>query len=153
MDSERRFILTEAVAMLPLVRRILTDVRESRCRLCRLRRQLERADHPGSEQVRMKDLARHWQVRLDDCLSEAGVLGIRITPGVRCEAHFPFDHQWIGPASDGKIRPACFVYRDAEPTIGEWIFDGWPSGRRRIWPDWWRVYRPGQPRLETSQKH
>lgn len=129
----RLFILTEAAATLPLVRRILVDVREARARLCRLKR-----GRPNGDERR--DLS----ARLVELLAEAGRIGVEITPGVRCEALFPFEHQWIGPKGDGQLRLACFVYSDAEPTIRRWAFAGWLSEPRPCPAEWWRHFRPGQ---------
>jgi hypothetical protein len=75
-------------------------------------------------------------------LSEAAYLGVEITPGVRCEALFPFEHQWVGPQGDNKIRPAYFVYNDVQDTIHEWFFSGWPNDRRHVNAAWWRQFRP-----------
>lgn len=144
MKTQRYFILTEAAAMLPLVRQILIDVREARSRIARLRRERDRAELNNSERAMLNRQWRHWGRKLANCQDEAITLGVEITPGIRCEALFPFEHQWIGPAGDGKIRPAYFVYSDAHSTIREWFFDGWPNDRRPIWPSWWETYRPGQ---------
>lgn len=143
------FILTEAAQMIPLIRRILRDVREARSRLCQIHRALAplvEADRPDLVEER-----RRWRRRLADCLAEAGCLGIEITPGVRCEALIPFEHQWIGPQGDGKIRPAYFVYNDAQNTITQWFFSGWPNDRRKVNPRWWGQFRPAPSRrLQTK---
>jgi hypothetical protein len=60
-----------------------------------------------------------------------------ITPGVRCEALFPFLHKWTGGRGDGRIRKAYFVYSDEQETIARWFFAGWPHDRRQVWPHWW----------------
>lgn len=130
------FILTEAAQTLPLVRRILRDIREARSRLCRLERsQRASASETAGER-------RRWRELLANCLSEAAYLGVEITPGVRCEALFPFEHQWVGPQGDNKIRPAYFVYDDAQATIHQWFFSGWPKDRRHVNSTWWRQFRP-----------
>lgn len=150
MQLERHFILTEAAAMVPLVRRILVDVREARARIARLRRERQDAELTKPDLARWRRRWRHWGRRLANCVDEACSLGVRITPGIRCEALFPFEHQWIGPAGDGKIRPAFFVYNDANPTIEEWIFAGWPNDRRTVCADWWKVNRPSPNRAQAA---
>ena len=150
MRNNRLFILTEAAAMAPLLRKILVDLREARCRLSNLRRKLMRADLSKQGRIQAGRDEEAWRGKLLDCLAEADRLGVRITAGVRCEAHFPFEHKWIGPSGDDKIRPALFVYDDTQPTISEWIFDGWPKDRRKIWPSWWHIYRPGQRRKKIE---
>jgi hypothetical protein len=90
---------------------------------------------------------------LADALREASELGVEITPGVRCEALFSFDHQWIGPEGDNKIRPAYFVFNDAQATIEEWFFSGWPSDRRKVNPKWWHQFRQTPvPRLRIKRQ-
>lgn len=147
MRKRTAFILTEAAATLPLVRQILIDIREARARLSRLDRQIQNKQTRSAARLRLRNQKSQWRARLDDCLGEARRLGIEVTPGIRCEAHFPFDHQWTGPAGDGKIRPAFFVYNDAQATIDEWFFAGWPGDRRKICPKWWKLYR--QPAKAT----
>lgn len=151
------FILTEAAQMLPLVRRILHDLREARSRLCQINRRLrqtalsEDRDAIDPEREALVAERRLWREKLADCLAEAGFLGIEITSGVRCEALFPFEHQWIGPNGDGKLRPAYFVYNDAQNSITEWFFSGWPNDRRKVNPRWWRQFRPAPARrLQTK---
>jgi hypothetical protein len=145
------FILTEAAQTLPLVRRILRDVREARSRLCRLNRvgvgttEIARKAHQEERQ--------RYRQQLSACLEEAAGLGVEITPGVRCEALFAFNHQWVGPDGDFKIRPAYFVFGDACDTISEWYFSGWPSDRRRVNPKWWHQYRPTPTaRLQSTKQ-
>lgn len=133
------FILTEAARTLPLVRRILRDIRESRSRLCRFDRLANQLDEE-SFAVYANERTR-WRAKLAECLRESAELGIAITAGVRCEALFPFDHQWIGPQGDNKIRPAYFVFNDANGTIEEWFFSGWPNDRRKVNPKWWHQFR------------
>jgi hypothetical protein len=151
MKAQRYFILTEAAAMLPLVRRILIDIREARARIAHLRKLRGRAELTNAERATINRQWRHWGRKLANCQDEAITLGVEITSGIRCEALFPFEHQWIGPAGDGKIRTAYFVYSDAQTTIEEWYFDGWPSDRRPIWPSWWETYRPGQVPADRSR--
>lgn len=141
------FILTEAAQTLPLVRRILRDIREARSRLCRL----DRSRNVSSAERAAE--RRRWREQLAACLAEAVYLGIEITPGVRCEALFPFEHQWIGPQGDNKIRPAYFVYNDSQETICQWFFSGWPNDRRQVNPAWWRQFRPTPAhRLRAAEK-
>lgn len=144
--ATRKFILTEAAAMVPLVRRILADVRECRCQIHALRRQLKKVEGTPAAGLITDELSA-VEDRLRDALGEAESLGIVITDGIRCEALFPFDHKWVGPAGDNKIRRAYFVYSDAQPGITQWFFDGWPHDRRELWPGWWDIYRPGQVRV------
>ncbi|MFO0944908.1 MAG: hypothetical protein U1D30_03010 [Planctomycetota bacterium] len=152
MKAERYFILTEAAEMIPVAQRLLVEVREARSRISLLRRQRERADLSAAERSQLVRGWRHWSRKLANCLDEAFGLGILITPGIRCEAHFPFEHQWVGPAGDGKLRPAFFVYSDANGTIEDWYFDGWPNDRRAVNPAWWTMFRPGhQPTKSTQQ--
>ena len=120
--TRRTFVLREAVAMIPLAVRIVADVREARCRLSRLRR-------------RAGD-GRFWQGQLDTAVGEADDLGVRITGGVRCELLFPFDHRWVGPGADGRVRPAWFVLDEPDRRIDRWFFDGWPEDRRVVPADW-----------------
>lgn len=137
--KKETFILTEAAEMLPLVRRILRDIRQARSQISRCRR---RPASVGTGAIHtVVDERRRWQDRLDLCLAEAAQLGIEITPGVRCEALFPFHHQWVGEEGDQKIRPAYFVYSDAEPTIRSWFFSGWPHDRRAVNARWWHQFR------------
>lgn len=147
--TQRCFILTEAAATLPLVRQILVDVREARARLSRLQRQLDAGLLDEAGRLAVVAEMKAWQCRLDSYQNEWEQLGIEVTPGVRCEAWFPFEHRWTGPGSDGKIRPARFVYCDSQPTIVEWFFNGWPNDRRQICPDWWHEYR-AKPDKATS---
>ena len=127
--------------MLPLVRRILSDVRTARCRQHYLERRLAGPGLTRSERGRFEDERADVRRRVDELLSESDHIGVEVTPGVRCEALFPFEHQWIGPQGDGKIRAAFFVYSDEHPTITDWFFKGWPDDRRKIWPQWWSMYR------------
>ena len=145
MKSQRCFVLTEAAAMLPLIRRILTEVRSARSALSSTRRRLARFDLTKRERARLTQKEQAAQKTLTECLAEADKLGVLITPGVRCEALFPFEHQWIGPGADGKLRPAFFVYSDAKATITEWYFDGWPSDRRQVSSQWWQQFRRSRP--------
>ena len=125
--------------MLPLVRRILQDIREARSRLCRLDREAMGLDDESL--AGMNNQRTAWRAQLAECLRESAELGIAITAGVRCEALFPFDHQWIGPQGDNKIRPAYFVYNDANGAIEEWFFSGWPNDRRKVNPKWLHQFR------------
>lgn len=124
--------------MLTLVRQILRDVRETRSRINRLDRLCAVNKPARPEWLAERALCRE---QLRACLVEAESLGIEITPGVRCEALFPFQHQWVGPQGDNKLRPAYFVYSDAQTTITEWFFSGWPNDRRKVNPRWWRQFR------------
>ena len=142
MKAKSFLILTEAAAMVPLVRRILVDVREARSRLCAIEHRCRRVEWTACERTELKRRGLYWRDRLSGCLAEAEQLGVAITPGVRCEALFPFEHQWIGARGDGKVRQAYFIYNDALPTIRYWYFSGWPKDRRRIAPHWWNHYRP-----------
>lgn len=151
MKAERYYILTEAGEMIPMARRLLVEIREARARISRLRRHRERSDITPAERAQILRGWRHWSRKLANCLDEAFGLGIVITPGIRCEAHFPFEHQWIGPAGDGKIRPAYFIYSDANGTIEEWYFDGWPDDRRPVNPAWWTMFRPGKRPTKRSR--
>ncbi|MGL5095794.1 MAG: hypothetical protein ACRDD1_09410 [Planctomycetia bacterium] len=141
MKTGRTFILTEAAAQVPLVRRILMDVRAERARLSFADRRLERSDLPAREQWRWAGLQSDARKALAELLEEARSLGALVTPGVRCEAWFPFLHRWTGPKGDGRLRPAYFVYNDSQPTICEWFFDGWPDDRRPVAPAWWGIQR------------
>src|SRR5690606_2218030 len=113
MPQPRYFILTEAVRLIPLVRRILVEVREARAKLSRTNRLLQRVDWTKEEELSLHQQRESALEQLQECLAEAQQLGVEITPGVRCEALFPFEHRWIGPYGDQKIRPAYFVYDDA----------------------------------------
>jgi hypothetical protein len=146
------FILTEAAERLPLVRRILRDVREARSRLSRIDRMLTGL---GEEARRRMEFERETYRRtLAEALRESSELGVEITPGIRCEALFAFDHQWIGPEGDNKIRPAYFVYNDAQSTIEQWFFSGWPSDRRKVNPKWWHQFRQAPvPRLRIKKQN
>jgi hypothetical protein len=146
----KTFILTEAAAMVPLVRRILRDIRASRARLSRIQRRLAQGRLTKAERDPLARESQDLRRNLAACLAEAESLGVEITPGVRCEALFPFEHQWIGPRGDGKLRPAYFVYSDAEPTIRKWFFSGWPRDRRVCSSHWWQTYRPGVARKARS---
>lgn len=144
MKTAKSFLLTEAAAMVPLVRRILRDVRSLRSELAR-----RQAGPSGALTAQRR---RALESELAFCLEESARLGVEITPGVRCEALFPFEHRWIGAGGDGKLRPAYFVYNDANETIREWFFAGWPSERREPAPEWWTVYRPSQRRFRVSRQ-
>lgn len=134
--------------MLPLVRRILVDLRRERSRLSRM----SRSNQPSAnsrDRVTPSDFAATLK-RIVELVGEIESLGLEVTPGVRCVALFPFLHRWAKPGGDGKIRQAFFVYSDANETIHEWFFDGWPRDRRRCSSAWWQQYREGQRRrLET----
>ena len=148
ITRHRNFILTEAAQMLPLVRRILRDVRAARSRLSRIDRLLRQ---DATNRQRLREDRGFWRGELAAYLTEAAMLGVEITAGVRCEALFPFEHQWVGPQGDNKLRPAYFVYSDAEPTLKEWFFSGWPNDRRKINPKWWHQYRPTPVRQPERQ--
>lgn len=150
MPQPRYFILTEAVRLIPLVRRILVEVREARAKLSRTNRLLQRVDWTKEEELSLHQQRESALEQLQECLAEAQQLGVEITPGVRCEALFPFEHRWIGPYGDQKIRPAYFVYDDARSTITEWYFSGWPRDRRRIADVWWTVVRPESEHSERN---
>lgn len=130
--------------MTPLVRQILRDVRETRCRLNAIARSQKQR---GLTPKRRHDLQHQVRVNrgvLRQALDEATELGIEITDGVRCEALFPFEHRWIGVAGDGRIRSAYFVYSDGSDTIREWCFASWPDFRHPPAAIWWNQFRPGQ---------
>lgn len=137
MSSPKKFILTEAAAMVPLVRRILVDVRSCRAEISRLFR-VVRNDASNSD---ARNRLRQRREQLGACLREAKDLGVEISPGIRCEAFFPFDHQWIGRMGDRKLRPAYFLFSDAQPTITQWCFHGWPDHRMQVCEDWWKIRR------------
>jgi hypothetical protein len=139
--TRRYFILTEAAAMAPLVRQMLIEIREARSRILHLHRELQRCSTDAGATARLGIECRFWHDKLDDVLRECDQLGIEISPGVRCEALFPFEHQWTGPRGDGRIRRAYFVFNDAQATITEWFFAGWPNDRRKVWPHWWTQFR------------
>lgn len=141
MTTKKYFILTEAAAMVPLIRPILADVRETRARLTHRQRERSRAALTERQRADLDDEIVEMTRRLDTYVHEALSLGVEITPGVRCEALFPFEHQWTGPNGDGKIRAAYFVFSDGQETITQWFFRGWPDDRRDIWPHWWTQYR------------
>lgn len=141
----RYFILAEAAKLVPLVRRILHDIREARAQLSKLDRMLERVDWTDEEEISLRQRRSDVVERLQECLAEASQLGVEITPGIRCVALFPFEHRWIGPKGDGRIRPAYFVFDDAHPTITQWYFSGWPNDRRKVNEKWWKVRRPSRP--------
>jgi hypothetical protein len=143
MKPRRYFLLTEAAAMLPLVRQILVDVREARARAAHLQHELARTDLGEADRAALAEQQRHWRDQLRGCLDEADRLGVEITAGIRCHALFPFEHQWIGPHGDGKIRSAFFLYNDAQPSITHWYFAGWPHDLRKVWPHWWKQHRNG----------
>jgi hypothetical protein len=145
------FILTEAAQRLPLVRRILRDVREARSRLSRIDRTLAGVGEASRRRIEID--REYFRQRLADALREASELGVEITPGIRCEALFAFDHQWVGPEGDNKIRPAYFVFNDAQSTIEQWFFSGWPSDRRKVNPKWWHQFRQTPaPRLRIKKQ-
>ncbi len=157
MPALRTFVLTEAVQMIPLVQSILREVREVRSRMSKIERLLdagEMIDARGNSLKRNLDTMRR---RLALCLIEAREFGFLITDGVRCEALFPFEHRWVGPQGDGKLRPAYFVYNDAQDSISQWFFRGWPNDRRAVNPVWWTQFRnPPNPKpdvnAESSEK-
>jgi hypothetical protein len=142
--ARKTFILTEAAATLPLVRVILRDIRDWRCRLSKVRRDALGRGADAERLMAGSALFRQLERKVADCLSEAERLGVRISDGVRCEALFPFEHRWVGPKGDGKLRLAWFAYNDASDTIDEWYFDGWPNDRRTVNPTWWHQFRRGQ---------
>lgn len=149
MTGKRYFLLTDALAMLPLVRPILIDVRQARASLASIARRLDRADAADPLELLQKQAAQAKLLR--ECLDEAKRLGIRISDGVRCEAYFPFEHKWTGPKGDGRVRPACFVYSDAGDGIHEWFFEGWPNDRKSIPRTWRRLFRvPQQSEASSS---
>lgn len=141
MHGRRNFILTEAAAMIPLVRQLLVEVREGRARLAHLERQTHHGTPTDTNSSRREREQKICRDQLADALTELSRLGVEVSPGVRCEALFPFEHQWTGPKGDGKIRPAFFVFNDAQSTIDEWYFAGWPGDRRKVWPHWWQQFR------------
>lgn len=142
MDRQKYFILTEAAATVPLVRRILVDVRRLRAERSRLERSIRLEEGKGADH---EERLVHVRRELAACLAEARTLGVEITSGVRCEALFPFEHQWVGPSGDGRIRLAYFVYNDALPTIRHWFFAGWPNDRRCCAEIWWSQFRGRRP--------
>ena len=141
MTTERYFLLPEAADMAPFIRRLLVDIRTSRARLSLSDRLLERVDLAPSRRATEEAELRDCRRRLGESVAEAARLGVVITPGIRCEALFPFRHRWTGPHGDGAIRDAYFVFNDAEPSVYRWYFAGWPSDRREVWPHWWHATR------------
>lgn len=140
--QNRYFILAEAAKLVPLVRTILVQVRATRSRLSRLARLLDRVDWTDAQELELRQQRSESLETLQECLAEASRLGVEITPGIRCEALFPFEHRWTGPFGDYRIRPAYFVYNDSQPSISQWFFSGWPKDRREIAEHWWSVTRP-----------
>ncbi|QDU61550.1 hypothetical protein Pan216_24110 [Planctomycetes bacterium Pan216] len=141
MIKRRTFTLSDATAMLPLISRVVKDIRGERSRLAKLARRLERADLSRADRELLQSERRRSRRLLTDHLAEANGLGVEITNGVRCEALFPFEHKWTGSHGDQRLRDAYFVYQDAQGTIREWYFSGWPNQRHLVPQRWQQVPR------------
>lgn len=141
MTRKKKFILTEAAATIPLVKRILVDIRVARARLNSIHRLQRTKKLNTAKRHELITESRNLRTTLRQLLDEAAALGVEVSEGVRCEALFAFEHQWIGPAGDHKIRPAYFAYSDALDTIREWFFADWPEHRHPPAATWWNQFR------------
>jgi hypothetical protein len=136
---KRKFVLSEAEAMTPLVRCILRDAVEANGRhrtFAAKAAELEEARRAGRFDVRaaVYDLEqRSLAARMDfeRHRDELAALGVELVDARRGVAAFPF--RWSRRASSQRVRRAYFLLKlDADPAHGirSWRFRGERDERR-----------------------
>ncbi len=138
---KRKFLLTEAEAMVPYVRTLLEDLTAAKARTVHWERRVQRFGTERTGEARltlsMALRERDWAVAaLDAAVAELAVLGVRLLDPVLGAAGFPF--RWSRNRRSRRIRQAMFLIKlDDDPARGihTWRFTG-EDEVRRVPPHW-----------------
>lgn len=141
---KKKFLLSEAEGMGPLVRSILADVADAALERAEAEKQARRAQAFRSDkdyskrllhQQAEQELARAEE-RIARCHLELEQLGVELVDAEDGVAGFPF--KWSRNQSSRKVRKAYFLLKlSDDPMVGiqSWRFSG-EREERRVPPHW-----------------
>jgi hypothetical protein len=141
---KKKFLLSEAEGMGPLVRAILADVAEAATDRVDAERQLRRSESFRSDpsyarRVVYQDALQaveRAEERIGRCHAELEQLGVELVDAEDGVAGFPF--KWSRNSNSRKVRKAYFLLKlSDDPTVGiqSWRFSG-EREERRVPPHW-----------------
>ena len=141
---KKKFLLSEAEGMGPLVRSILSDVADAATERTEAEKQLKRSEAFRSDadyarrvvyQHALQALQRASD-RIVRCHQELEELGVDLVDAEDGVAGFPF--KWSRNSNSRKVRKAYFLLKlSDDPTVGiqSWRFSG-EREERRVPPHW-----------------
>jgi hypothetical protein len=141
---KKKFLLSEAEGMGPLVRNILADVADAAAERVDAERHVKRSEtlrsHPDYSrrivyQQSLQALERAGE-RITRCHQELEELGVELVDAEDGVAGFPF--KWSRNQTSRKVRKAFFLLKlSDDPTVGiqSWRFSG-EREERRVPPHW-----------------
>jgi hypothetical protein len=141
---KKKFLLSEAEGMGPLVRNILADVAEAVAERVEAERLVKRSEALRSDPDYAKRVvyqhAMHTAQRAHErvvcCHHELEQLGVELVDAEDGVAGFPF--KWSRNSNSRKVRKAYFLLKlSDDPTVGiqSWRFSG-EREERRVPPHW-----------------
>jgi len=141
---KKKFLLSEAEGMGPLVRSILTDVADATVERTEAEKQVKRSEAFRNDANYSKRLiyqeamqaAQRAVDRIARCHVELEELGVELVDPEDGVAGFPF--KWSRNSNSRKVRKAFFLLKlSDDPTVGiqSWRFSG-EREERRVPPHW-----------------
>jgi len=141
---KKKFLLSEAEGMGPLVRSILADVSDAVAERVEAERQAKRAQTYRSDKDYSKRLiyqaaeqaVERADARIAHCHRELEQLGVELVDAEDGVAGFPF--KWSRNSNSRKVRKAYFLLKlSDDPMVGiqSWRFSG-EREERRVPPHW-----------------